>query len=54
LRKLVEGYFTLKALGPARIKGTSDPVSVYVLLDITERGRSLGSLSSERGRQPAK
>ena len=29
LRKLVEGYFTLKALGPARIKGTSEPVNVY-------------------------
>jgi hypothetical protein len=29
LRKLVEGYFTLKALGPARIKGTSEPINVY-------------------------
>jgi class 3 adenylate cyclase len=29
LRKLVEGYFTLKALGPARIKGSSEPVHVY-------------------------
>jgi adenylate cyclase len=29
LRKLVEGYFTLKALGPARIKGMSEPVNVY-------------------------
>ena len=29
LRKLVEGYFTLKALGPARIKGSSEAVSVY-------------------------
>jgi class 3 adenylate cyclase len=29
LRKLVEGYFTLKTLGPARIKGSSEPVNVY-------------------------
>ena len=29
VRKLVEGYFTLKALGPARIKGVSEPVEVY-------------------------
>ncbi|MBV8137799.1 MAG: AAA family ATPase [Deltaproteobacteria bacterium] len=29
VRKLVEGYFTLKALGPARIKGVSEPVNVY-------------------------
>jgi class 3 adenylate cyclase/tetratricopeptide (TPR) repeat protein len=29
LRKLVEGYFTLKPLGPARIKGASEPVNVY-------------------------
>jgi len=29
LRKLVEGYFALKALGPARIRGSSEPVNVY-------------------------
>ena len=29
LRKLVDGYFTLKALGPARIKGSSEAVNVY-------------------------
>src|SRR6516164_2944565 len=29
VRKLVEGYFALKALGPARIKGVSEPVEVY-------------------------
>ncbi len=28
-RKLVEGYFQLKALGPSRLKGISDPVNVY-------------------------
>ncbi len=29
LRKLVEGYFLLKSLGPARIKGVSEPLNVY-------------------------
>src|SRR6266851_1874776 len=29
VRKLVEGYFLLKPLGPARIKGVSEPVNVY-------------------------
>jgi predicted ATPase/class 3 adenylate cyclase len=28
VRKLVEGYFVLKALGPARIKGVSEPVQI--------------------------
>ena len=28
-RKLVEGYFTLKPLGPTRIKGLGEPVNVY-------------------------
>jgi class 3 adenylate cyclase len=34
LRKLVEGYFALKALGPARIKGSSEPVNVYEVLGL--------------------
>ncbi|MFZ0889772.1 MAG: adenylate/guanylate cyclase domain-containing protein [Candidatus Binataceae bacterium] len=29
VRELVEGYFVLKALGPARIKGVSEPVNVH-------------------------
>src|SRR6516165_557898 len=29
VRKLVEGYFALEALGPARIKGVSEPVHLY-------------------------
>ncbi len=29
VRKFVEGYFTLKPLGPARIKGVSEPVNIY-------------------------
>ena len=32
LRKLVEGYFTLKPLGPARIRGSSEPVNVYEVM----------------------
>lgn len=28
-QNLVEGYFQLKALGPARVKGVSEPVEVY-------------------------
>jgi predicted ATPase/class 3 adenylate cyclase len=28
-RRLVEGYFELKALGPTRVKGLSDPINVY-------------------------
>jgi predicted ATPase len=28
-RKLVEGYFELKPLGPTRVKGVSEPVNVY-------------------------
>jgi len=29
VRKLVEGYFALKPLGPARIKGISEPLEIY-------------------------
>src|SRR5262249_11501970 len=29
VRKLVEGYFALKSLGPARIKGVSEPLEIY-------------------------
>jgi class 3 adenylate cyclase/tetratricopeptide (TPR) repeat protein len=29
VRKLVDGYFTLKPLGPARIKGISKPLEIY-------------------------
>src|SRR5215471_12048831 len=34
LRKLVEGYFTLRALGPVRIKGSREPVDVYEVLGL--------------------
>jgi hypothetical protein len=29
VRRLVEGYFALKPLGPARIKGISEPLEIY-------------------------
>jgi class 3 adenylate cyclase len=29
VRRLVEGYFQLKALGPARIKGVNEPVELF-------------------------
>jgi class 3 adenylate cyclase/predicted ATPase len=34
LRRLVEGYFTLEALGPALIRGSSEPVNVYEVLGL--------------------
>ncbi len=33
-RKLCEGYFTFKALGPARVKGVSGPVEVFEALGL--------------------
>jgi class 3 adenylate cyclase/tetratricopeptide (TPR) repeat protein len=48
VRKLVEGYFTLNALGPAHIKGVSEPVEVY---EVTGLGplRNHFDLSRVRG-----
>jgi class 3 adenylate cyclase/tetratricopeptide (TPR) repeat protein len=56
LRKLVEGYFALKALGPARIKGSSEPVNIYEVLGLgplrTRLQRAVGrGLSKFVGRQ---
>ena len=34
VRKLVEGYFALTPLGPARIKGVSEPVNVYEVIGL--------------------
>jgi class 3 adenylate cyclase len=56
LRKLVEGYFTLKALGPARIKGSSEPLNIYAVLGLgplrTRLQRAVGrGLSKFVGRQ---
>jgi adenylate cyclase len=40
LHKLVEGYFTLKALGPARVKGSSELVNVYEVTGLGHCGRA--------------
>jgi class 3 adenylate cyclase/tetratricopeptide (TPR) repeat protein len=34
LRKLIEGYFALKPLGPARIKGISEPLEIYEVIGL--------------------
>ncbi len=47
LRKLVEGYFALKPLGPARIKGVSEPVNVY---EVTGLGPLRPRLQRSAGR----
>jgi hypothetical protein len=47
-RRLVEGYFQLKALGPTRIKGVSEPVEVC---EVTGLGplRTRLQVSAQRG-----
>ena len=57
VRKLVEGYFTLKMLGPARIKGVSELVEVCEVTGVgplrTRLQRSVGrGLSKFVGRGP--
>jgi class 3 adenylate cyclase/tetratricopeptide (TPR) repeat protein len=47
VRKLVEGYFLLKLLGPARIKGVSEPVNVY---EVTGLGPLRTRLQRSAGR----
>ena len=57
-RKFVEGYFTLKPLGPTRVKGVSEPVNVYEVTGLgplrtrLQRSASRGytSLSGASGR----
>jgi class 3 adenylate cyclase len=44
---LVEGYFTVKGLGPARIKGVSEPVEVY---EVTGLGPLRTRLQRSAGR----
>ncbi len=34
VRRLVEGYFELKALGPARVKGLSEPIEIYQVVGL--------------------
>ena len=47
VRKLVEGYFSLKRLGPARIKGVSEPINVY---EVTGLGPLRTRLQRSAGR----
>jgi class 3 adenylate cyclase len=47
VRKLVEGYFALKPLGPARIKGVSEPVNVF---EVTGLGPLRTRLQRSAGR----
>jgi class 3 adenylate cyclase len=47
VRKLVEGYFLLNPLGPARIKGVSEPVNVY---EVTGLGPLRTRLQRSAGR----
>ncbi|HYL60498.1 MAG TPA: adenylate/guanylate cyclase domain-containing protein [Candidatus Acidoferrales bacterium] len=46
-RKLVEGYFALKALGPTKLKGVSEPVNVY---EVTGLGPLRTRLQRSAGR----
>jgi class 3 adenylate cyclase/predicted ATPase len=47
-RRLVEGYFELRGLGPTEVKGVSEPVNVY---EVAGRGllRTHFELSAQRG-----
>ncbi len=47
VRKLVEGYFALKAMGPARIKGVSEPVELF---EVTGLGPLRTRLQRSAGR----
>ena len=46
-RKLVEGYFALKPLGPTRVKGVTEPVNVY---EVTGLGPLRTRLQRSAGR----
>ena len=46
-RKLVEGYFQLKPLGPTRVKGVSEPINVY---EVTGLGPLRTRLQRSAGR----
>src|SRR5712692_8609234 len=46
-RRLVEGYFQLKGLGPTRVKGVSEPVEVY---EVTGLGPLRTRLQRSAGR----
>jgi class 3 adenylate cyclase/tetratricopeptide (TPR) repeat protein/ribosomal protein L40E len=46
-RKLVEGYFALRPMGPARVKGISEPIDVY---EVTGLGPLRTRLEKSAGR----
>src|SRR5713226_2482171 len=46
-RKFAEGYFQLKALGPTKVKGVSDPVNIY---EVTGLGPLRTRLQRSAGR----
>src|SRR4029078_8398432 len=49
-RKLVEGYFALKPLGPAHVKGISEPINVHEVVGLAPlRTR----LQRSAGRRPS-
>src|SRR5262249_49962706 len=47
VRKLCEGYFVFKSLGPTRVKGVSEPVNVY---EVTGHGPLRAKLDVSRAR----
>src|SRR5215469_17325177 len=49
VRKLVEGYFVLKPLGPARIKGVSEPVEIYEVTGLGALRTRLQRAAASRG-----
>jgi class 3 adenylate cyclase len=51
VRKLCEGYFAIKPLGPARIKGVSEPVEIF---EVTGLGPLRTRLQRSMGRGPTK
>jgi len=46
-RKLVEGYFQLKSIGPIRVKGVNEPVQVH---EVTGLGRDKRRLPARSAR----
>src|SRR4029450_8409712 len=48
-RKLVEGYFELKGLGPAQIKGVAEPLPVYEVLGAEPLRTRLQVTATRRG-----
>ena len=47
-RKMVEGYFQLKPLGPTRIKGVSEPVNVYEVIGLGPAANPAATLGRAR------